>query len=879
MADAIRTTCPYCGVGCGIVAGADADGRVAVAGDPLHPANRGRLCVKGGALGETVGLEGRLLQPRIDGRPASWDQALDRVATTFTQVVEQHGPEAVAFYLSGQLLTEDYYVANKLMKGFLGSANVDTNSRLCMASTVAGQLRAFGSDTVPGCYEDLELADLVILVGSNTAWCHPVLFQRIEAARAARPSLRLVVIDPRRTATAAEADLHLAIRPGSDVALFNGLLTYLVRHGVADADIVEAHTVGFDDTLQAARRDRDTAALCGVDPADIETFFQWFAATERTVTIFSQGVNQSSSGTDKVNAIINCHLLTGRIGRPGMGPLSLTGQPNAMGGREVGGMATTLAAHMGFSEDAVDRVRRFWNAPRVADKPGLKAVEMFQAVADGRIKALWIMGTNPAVSLPDSGAVRAALARCPFVVVSDAVAETDTTAFAHVLLPALTWGERDGTVTNSERRISRQRPFLPAPGQARADWRIIAEVAGRMRFQEAFDYAGPADIFREHCRLSAFENKGTRDFDLSGLIDADYDTLAPLQWPVPAGGLGTDRLFADGRFHHPDGRARFVAVESRPPAGAVSDAWPWLLNSGRTRDHWHTLTRTGQSPRLSSHRPEPWVAVNPGDAQRVGLADGDLARVQSASGEVTLVVSLDAGQRLGEVFVPMHWNDQFAASANVGRLIGNHRDPWSGQPELKITPVRLSAVPVAWHGLLLSRQGKAQWPKDVIWSRSAGQGHWVTRLAGPVPAADWMGWLDTALGGDAPWLSVEDRRMGLFRAARLVDGRLDAVFFVSPRRDTAALAWLGGLFAATPLDPLCRGRILAGGAATRADRGRIVCACHQVGEAALREAIDREGLTNVADIGRSLRAGTGCGSCLPEIRRMLPGKPARSTAA
>ncbi|MEA1652722.1 molybdopterin-dependent oxidoreductase [Nitrospirillum sp. BR 11164] len=436
LAGAVRSTCPYCGVGCGVVA--QADGRVV--GDTDHPANRGRLCSKGSALAETLKDGERLTRPLIDGRAADWTQALDLVAQRFKATIAEHGPDSVAFYVSGQCLTEDYYVANKLMKGFIGSGNIDTNSRLCMASSVAGHNRAFGADVVPGTYEDLELADLVVLVGSNSAWCHPVLHQRLLAARAKRP-LRIVAIDPRRTATCEDADLHLAVRPGADVALFNGLLAHLADQDQLDHAWMAAHAEGLEPALAAARQTTDqTAALTGLDPADLARFYQWFASTPRVVTVYSQGVNQSSVGTDKVNAIINCHLATGRIGKPGCGPLSITGQPNAMGGREVGGLANQLAAHMRFDQpEAIDRVRRFWRAPNLATKPGLKAVEMFDAVLDGRIKALWIIATNPADSLPRADRVREALRACPFVVVSDCW-PNDTTALADVVLPAAGWG-------------------------------------------------------------------------------------------------------------------------------------------------------------------------------------------------------------------------------------------------------------------------------------------------------------------------------------------------------------------------------------------------------------------------------------------------------
>ncbi len=487
----------------------------------------------------------------------------------------------MAFYVSGQFLTEDYYAANKLMKGFIGSGNIDTNSRLCMASSVAGHVRAFGEDVVPGVYEDWEAADLVVLVGSNTAWCHPVLHQRLQAAKRARGT-QIVVLDPRRTATAEMADLHLPLAPGTDVILFQGLLAYLDEAGALDRAWVARHATGLEDALAAARRDAPSpeavAEECGVDPEAVETFYALFARTERVLTAFSQGVNQSSAGTDKCNAIINCHLATGRIGRAGMGPFSLTGQPNAMGGREVGGLANQLAAHMRWDDlGEVEALRRFWGAPSLAAKPGLKAVELFDAVLDGQVKALWIAATNPAASLPRADRVRAALAACPFVVVSDCW-ETDTTEHAQVLLPAAAWGEKSGTVTSSERRISRQRPFRSAPGEARPDWWMFAEVGRRMGWPEAFAWADPAAVFREHAAVSGLANAGRRLFDISALAaldDAAYDALDPVRWPCPAGGAAEGgRLFGQGGFPTPDGRARIVPTPYRGRPDARRTAVP-----------------------------------------------------------------------------------------------------------------------------------------------------------------------------------------------------------------------------------------------------------------------------------------------------------------
>ena len=545
-APAVRTTCPYCGVGCGVLAIPDRACGTRIEGDRDHPANHGRLCSKGSALGETLGFDGRLLHPMIrgaDGRlaRASWDAALDRVATGFRTIRERHGPDAIAFYVSGQLLTEDYYVANKLMKGFLGSSNIDTNSRLCMASSVAGHTRAFGADIVPGCYEDLDQADLLILTGSNAAWCHPVLYQRMVANKRKRGA-RIVVIDPRRTATAEEADLVLQIKPGSDSVLFSGLLVHLADTRTVDLDYVAAQTREFVPTLARARQmapDADAVAnLCGIARDDVAAFFDWYRATEKVVSLYSQGVNQSSQGTDKVNAVVNCHLATGRIGKPGMGPFSLTGQPNAMGGREVGGLANQLAAHMRFTPEDVDRVQRFWNAPSVAKGPGLKAVDLFEAIDEGRVKALWVMATNPIVSLAARSCYACGrLAKLDLFVVSEAVAANDTLKAAGSACSAsgfATWGEKDGTVTNSERRISRQRGFL-VPRRARRNpiGGSYASVAKRIGFRRGvFGYRyvlTRSSMNMPH--LSALRKRAVRGiFNLDGLSSAKSLTTTTRCW-------------------------------------------------------------------------------------------------------------------------------------------------------------------------------------------------------------------------------------------------------------------------------------------------------------------------------------------------------------
>jgi assimilatory nitrate reductase catalytic subunit len=870
MADEVRTTCAYCGVGCGVLAGNED----AVRGDAEHPANFGRLCSKGSALGETLGLEDRLLKPRIAGRDAGWDEALDLVARRLSAAIAQHGPDSVAFYVSGQFLTEDYYVANKLMKGFIGSGNIDTNSRLCMASSVAGHCRAFGEDVVPGCYEDFDETDLAILVGSNTAWCHPILYQRLLATRAKRGA-RIVVIDPRRTATASEADLHLALKPGTDVLLFNGLLAHLADKAALDRAYIDAHTTGLEAALALAEADAGgldkVATGCGLSVVDVARFYGWFTATERSLTIYSQGVNQSAHGTDKVNAILNVHLATGRIGRPGLGPFSVTGQPNAMGGREVGGLANQLAAHMAFEDaGAVDRVRRFWKAPDLATRPGLKAIDLFQAVGDGRVKALWIAGTNPAVSLPDAGRVRAALKTCEFVVVSD-VTETDTTRHADVLLPAAAWGEKDGTVTNSERRISRQRAFRSPPGEARPDWRIFSEVAQRMGFAAAFPYRAPAEIFREHAALSAFENDGARQFDLRSLADlsdAEYEALAPVQWP-----MGGKRLFVDGKFSTADGRARFIAVRQEGAAIRVSGRYPIVLNTGRLRDQWHTMTRTGAVPRLMAHAPAPMIELAPADAAANDLADGAYARIRSAQGTALAQVRVSTEQSLGAAFLSMHWNNQFSAQATAGMLVNADTDPWSGQPELKHTPIAITPLVMHWSGFLLSRRSFR--PTGLIhWSKRAIDGGWLYELAGTEPASDGIllaRRLIDALPREGT-IEYADARRGLFRAALTdAEGALTECLYAGPAEAQAERSWLLALFAARQsLSDADRRALLSGRPPTAmpAD-GQMVCSCFQVGRARIVETVRRERIADVAALGRRLQCGINCGSCLPELREII----------
>ncbi|MEJ2409721.1 MAG: molybdopterin-dependent oxidoreductase [Novosphingobium sp.] len=864
---AIRTTCAYCGVGCGIAArvsaqvsaraSGDDDRGVVITGDRAHPANHGRLCSKGTHLGETVGLEGRLLAPMIGQRQASWGEALDLVAGRMRACIAEHGPDSVAFYLSGQLLTEDYYAANKLAKGFVGTGHVDTNSRLCMASAVAAYNRAFGEDVVPCSYEDLDVTDLVLLVGSNTAWCHPVVWQRLEQARERRGT-RIVVIDPRRTETAEQADLHVPVVPDGDIALFNALLAEMKRRGLVDGEYLAAHVeedAGFWENLDASLPPSPSGEglIGGVSPEIFEKLCDLVAAHPRTITLFSQGANQSVCGTDKGNAITNFHLATGRINRIGAGPFSMTGQPNAMGGREVGGLANMLACHLGFSEAERAEVAAFWSAPNVCAGPGFKAVDMVRAVHDGRIKFLWIMATNPAVSLPDSAFVREALSRCPTVVVSDIIADTDTGRFAHVRLPAQGWGEKDGTVTNSERRISRQRALFPPPGEARADWKIVADVAARMSWGDCFAWDSAADVFREYAQMTALAKARGKVLDLTAhaaISAEDYQALEPFQW-------GGERPLARG-YPTASGKARLVRVT--PPAPMTSAEFPLRLNTARYRDQWHTMTRTGLSPTLSQHRPEPLLEVHPADAGALGLADGGLGRVETAGGAAVYRVLVSPGQRRGEICVPMHWADAMAGAGRSNRLPSQAVDPVSGQPGYKNSAARVVPVRPEWRAFLVRRDGIA--PEGLLyWTRSRVKAGWLYELAGD-------GTIDlAALLPEGECLEAADAVRGMRRiAVRGVDGRLIAAACLTRSGSLPARGWVAGQLG---LDEASASELLAGRPGTpQPDRGPIVCVCHGVGEKDIALAI-HDGAATVAEVGACTRAGTHCGSCRPAIARLI----------
>lgn len=841
----IKTTCAYCGVGCGIAAEVTGERAVTIRGDADHPANRGMLCSKGTHLGETVGLEGRLLHPMIGNQRVSWDDATAEVAARLKACIAEHGPDSVAFYVSGQLLTEDYYVANKLMKGFIGSGNIDTNSRLCMASAVAAHNRAFGEDVVPCTYDDLDAADLILLVGSNTAWCHPVIWQRIERAREAHGT-RLVVIDPRRTETAERADLHIPIAPDGDVALFDALLASLA----IDRSAVEASCEvpdGFWDTRSAQH---------GIDPQLFAELLAMVAASEQMITLFSQGANQSRCGTDKGNAIINLHLATGHINRPGAGPFSITGQPNAMGGREVGGLANMLACHLGFSEEERSAVGTFWQADQLAKEPGLKAVDLFEAVHRGAIKFIWIMATNPAVSMPDATRVREALAACETVVVSDVLVDTDTSRFAHIRLPALGWGEKDGTVTNSDRMVSRQRALFAAPGGARADWHIIADVAQEMGHGAAFDYQNPASVFREYAAMTGLAAARGRKLDLmaqADLSDAAYEAMLPFRW-------GGEHPLANC-YPTSTGKPRLIAVT--PPAPHVPDAdFPLRLNTGRYRDQWHTMTRTGFSAKLAHHRREPLVEIHPSDAAATGIAQGDLCQVTTLAGTSLYRATLSEGQARGGLFVPMHWTDVTAApdTGRTGRLSSNDTDPVSGQPGFKDAPARIARAELAWRGFLVARAPVAS-PACDHWVRSRVEHGWLYEIGG-MGEADPAAFLPDGTRSEVAYAAKGMQRFAVCDEA----GMLTAALFITRKGALPPREWIAAQLGAPVADPvaLLAGRPREAGP----DRGAIICVCHDVGECEIAAAI-AGGAATVGCVGAATRAGTNCGSCRPHIARMI----------
>lgn len=911
-----QTTCPYCGVGCGVTATVQHTAlgqKVSVAGDLNHPSNHGKLCIKGSNLADTIGLETRVLHPMLgrkvdseniytDTRQSTdWDTATNLIANKFQQFIDQYGAESIAFYVSGQLLTEDYYVVNKFVKGYLGTANIDTNSRLCMSSAVAAHKRAFGEDLVPASYRDFEHTDMVVLVGSNTAWCHPVLYQRIMQAKERRQqkkhsNLFVVVIDPRFTATCEAADLHLPILPGQDVALFNGLLQYLHQNGHIDAEFVDAHTQDLKAALGAAQSEADinqVAAKTGISLEKLNLFFEKFAQTEKVMSLFSMGVNQSSRGVDKANSIINCHLLTGKIGKLGAAPFSMTGQPNAMGGREVGGLANMLAAHLDLENPKHQQlVQQFWNSPTIATQAGLKAVDLFEAVEAGKIKAIWIMATNPVVSLPNADQVKRALEKCEFVVVSDICQDTDTTQYADVLLPALGWGEKDGTVTNSERRISRQRAFLDAPEQAKADWWAVSQVAQKLGFS-GFDFENSHEIFKEHAQLSAYQNAeiskrseidNFRYFNLQGLTDLsfnEYSQLEPVQWPVIQRDQSHDdyeQLFSKGQYSHADGKAKFVTTQAINPVNQVDGEYPLVLNTGRIRDQWHSMTRTGLSANLSTHKAEPYCEIHPNDALKYGLKDGELVEIKSAWGLCVLRTALSDNIRRGQIFAPIHWNDQFASDARIGKVVNPVVDAISGEPEFKHTPVRIQPFYTQWQGVFYVRQGFEHMVKNTIehrvwWSKIQTAKAIRYELADRQPFTETTEQLKSLLPFEDEsfeWLNVEDQSAQISHTVVLQNGVLIASLYIAPKALLPDRDWVASLFKRERLSAMHRKALLAGQAMSMGSSdGPLVCSCFKVGKNRIIQTIKENNISNEKQVTACLKAGGNCGSCLPEIRGLI----------
>jgi assimilatory nitrate reductase catalytic subunit len=905
-----RSTCPYCGVGCGVVIESDGAQITGVRGDADHPANFGRLCSKGSTLHLTASAsitrQTRLLTPmrralrNAAPQTIGWDAALDLAADRIAQTIAAKGPDAIGLYVSGQMLTEDYYVFNKLAKGLIGTNNIDTNSRLCMSSAVAGYKATLGADAPPCSYDDLAHANTVFISGSNLAWAHPILMRRLEDAKRANPQQKWIVVDPRRTETAEAADLHLQILPGTDVALCHGLAHLLLWEGFADRTFIDAHTDGFDALRDAVRNftPAETAKLCGIKEEALVQAARWFGTHTPTLSLYCQGLNQSTSGTDKNAALINLHLLTGQVGKPGAGPFSLTGQPNAMGGREVGGLANLLSAHRDLANaEHRAEVAALWGVESVPATPGKSAVEMFQAAADGAIDVLWIVCTNPAQSMPDQATVQRALHRCPFVIVQEAYATTATARHADLLLPATTWGEKDGTVTNSERRISRVRAAIAAPGQARDDWRIAVDVAHRLearlprrRAHTLFPYDSAEAIWCEHR-----ESTRGRDLDITGLSYALLDHAGPQQWPFPAGATkGQERLYADGRFPTPDGRARFAAVAPRPTAEKRDAHYPFALTTGRLRDQWHGMSRTGTLGRLFGHDSEPVVELHPQDLTRLRVAPGDLLTLKSRRGSVVLPAAANDAVAPAQAFVAMHWGEEFV-TGGVNRLTTGAFCPQSKQPELKHATVKLSKADLPWQlaarawlpaeqalslrADLMAHAAHLPYAMCVPFGRDDDGtiGIWLRAAAAEAPPIEWLRGVESRLGlNDARALRYADARHATYRSVGLrrsdAATQLDAFLLAG---DTRAAPWMSALLVERlPADAYGRA-LLAGSAhapAALPARGAQVCTCFDVTAPQIDDVLTRcsgKPEAQLAQLQAALKCGTSCGSCLPALRKQI----------
>ncbi|KAB0321115.1 molybdopterin-dependent oxidoreductase [Vibrio diabolicus] len=853
-----KTTCPYCGVGCGIEISNNK-----IIGDALHPANSGSLCVKGVALAESLQMPSRLLYPKLREKEVSWQSVTDLIAQEIHQAKAEFGPDSVAMYVSGQLLTEDYYVANKLMKGYVGSANIDTNSRLCMSSAVAAHVRAFGEDVVPVNYDDIDKTELLIICGANTAWTHPVLFRRIQQARENNPNLKLVVIDPRETVTAQQADLHLPIKNDGDVSLFNGLLKFLIEQQCIDSEYINSHTEGFAALAEEATDFRydvtNLTSSIGISEEKLTTFFQWFAQSPSAITLFCQGVNQAENGVDKGNAIINAHLASGKIAKSGCGPFSITGQPNAMGGREVGGLANQLAVHRAFDADSIKQVQAFWDSPEIATQPGLKAVELFEAVERGEIKVLWIMATNPVVSLPDNQMVKRALEACPFVIVSDITAESDVAKYADVLLPAAGWGEKQGMVTNSERRLSRQRQFQTPPGEAKSDWWAISQVGQALcaleKTQNGFAFTSERAVFREYAAMTGMNADSPLKLDLSqyaNLTEQEYEEWVPTQW-------GGERPFADGIYSHPGGKARFVVTSELPQR--LERAKGWWLNTGRQRDQWHTMTRTGHIAHLAASELEPTVYMNTLSATQNRLKAGQLTKLFQPTSNTGIYakVAIDEGLGFQELFMSMHWAGRYGGESSVNAIVNSAKDPISGQPAFKSSYVEVQDAAVKTYGMFIGTQfdsGKFLYSAFQaesnlgIWrfahdKRPKKQSFCRTEKSRRIT-------IDIAQG----WLAVDYDLVGDVRIIR-------SVLVVSSEPIQTDYTNFTGLIG----KPMELSQLLT--ITQSQSSAKLVCSCFRVTDKQIHDAIEKQDCTSLTQLQNKLKCGTNCGSCISQIKQML----------
>lgn len=896
MKSTAKSTCCYCGVGCGVLIEIE-DGKITgVRGDPDHPANRGRLCTKGATLDQTAPLTYRQQFPqqrlRSTGQRTriSWDAALDEAATRFAETIRAHGPDSVAFYISGQLMTEDYYVFNKLAKGLIGTNNVDTNSRLCMSSAVAGYKQTLGADAPPCSYEDIRQAKVIFIAGANPAVAHPIIFRAIEDAKAANPDLKIIVADPRRSESAEIADLHLPIKPGSDIALFNGMLHVLIGEGLVDQDYIDAHTSGFGALGEIVKNYSPAmvAEICGIEAAAVVQAARWFGTSGASLSFYCQGLNQSAHGTHNNAGIIHLHLATGQIGKPGAGPFSLTGQPNAMGGREVGGLSNLMSAHRDLGNPAHRaEMARFWGVPFVPATPGKSAVDLFKSLKTGEVKAVWIACTNPAQSLPNQAAVREALQAAEYVVLQEAYTNTDTADFADLLLPASAWGEKYGTVTNSERCISRVMPAIEPPGEARHDWKIVVDFARALGnkldhagVDRLFPYADAEAIFNEH-RAST---RG-RDLDITGLSYALLETQGPQQWPYPEGASGGKiRLYEDGRFPTADGKARFVAIEHQPTADTIGPEAPISLLSGRMRDHWHGMSRTGTVPRLFNLEDEPLLAMHPCDMRHRALDSGDLVRVSNGRGEMTVRVAEQAGLQRGRAWMPMHWGNQFMNSPGVNALASDATDPFSKQPELKHAAVQIAKLDLPYPLAIIRRCPDQESALELmqraraflanfayatlnLYGRSSPLVMFRAAMAVPI-APDLLNAMDVLFGldGDEGAIVFADAGRRVAKKAISIDGRLLGVRLAG---ETLAQTWLKKAMAEDELDASLIRFALAPSAkppVTMAPRN-IICKCADISDAQINKELVAG--ANLPQLQEKLKCGTFCGACVPDIKRMV----------